>query len=391
MRKAMPNLPEYVKVRDVTIREADDQAGTTFSVEKKVQLVKKLVEMGVTEVEPGGVSLVREQYETCKALKDSKIQVNKTARFFGTSKDFKKDIDKCVEAGADNIRVTLIHITDESLLKQAENLPDIAKYAHNEYNIPIWFMSDDTVRTNFELIRKIYTIGVDAGFDRAGLTDTHGVASPPAIRYLASEIRKIIGDLPLAAHTHNDFGLATANALAAVEGGATEVDLTINGLGDRGGNAPFEEVVASLELLYGIKTGIKLEKIYEVSKLVEELSGVRLQPHKAIVGENAFLQEASWQGMYPPPDLYDESGELPINPSVFGRSLTFAWGPVGTVEDKPIKMKLDAAGFKYTDSDVQEIKRKIEQMVEEKAVSERRRGYITDQELEDIARQILKK
>jgi 2-isopropylmalate synthase len=138
---------------------------------------------------------------------------------------------------------------------------------------------------------ELYKKCIAHGAEMVSAIDTFGVSAPPFMRYLVSEIKKAVGDVPINVHAHNDFGLAVANSVAAVEGGATWIQSTVNGLGDRGGNASFE-VVATLELLYGVDTGIKMSELYPISKFVEKVGGLKCQPHKAIVGENAWFEES---------------------------------------------------------------------------------------------------
>jgi len=155
---------------------------------------------------------------------------------------------------------------------------------------------------------------VDAGVDRVDVPDTVGVALPRPMFDLIRRIRKEI-KVPIAVHCHDDMGLAVANSLASVEAGAEEVHATINGIGERAGNASLEEIAASLYALYGVETNIKLQEIYKTSQLVSKLTGIPVQPNKAIVGDNAFAHESGihTHGVSVSPDTYE-----PLLPEVVG-------------------------------------------------------------------------
>jgi isopropylmalate/homocitrate/citramalate synthase len=142
------------------------------------------------------------------------------------------------------------------------------------------------------LERVLHEIAKAGTVDRVRLVDTVGSASPVAIKYLVHKMKSILGSIPVEVHCHDDFGMATACTIAGAEAGAEYLSTTMNGLGERAGNAPTEEVLVALKFLYDVDLNVKLEKLNETSRLVEELSGVRLQQHKAVVGRHAFSHEA---------------------------------------------------------------------------------------------------
>ncbi|MEM2469686.1 MAG: alpha-isopropylmalate synthase regulatory domain-containing protein, partial [Nitrososphaerota archaeon] len=155
----------------------------------------------------------------------------------------------------------------------------------------------------------------EAGANSIDIPDTVGFAVPSAIKIIVSTVKKNIG-IPIAIHCHDDMGLAVANSLTAVESGAEIIHATVNGIGERAGNTSLEEVAVALHTLYGIRTNIKLEKIYEVSRLVEKLTGIIVPKNKAIVGENAFSHESGIHvhGVISSPQTYE-----PIEPEKVGR------------------------------------------------------------------------
>jgi isopropylmalate/homocitrate/citramalate synthase len=185
---------------------------------------------------------------------------------------------------------------------------------------------------SFEWQVELAKIITGAGVDGVSIADSVGSASPPAWKYIAGQFRKAIGpNKSLAVHNHNDFGLATANALAGVEGGANWVEVVTCGLGARAGNAALEEVVFSLEALYGVHTGIKLEKLYDLAKYLQEATGAKVQSWKPIVGDKLWY-ESSWhtadymQVKWAGKDFFEAGISETYNPKVIGQTHEMKFG-----------------------------------------------------------------
>jgi 2-isopropylmalate synthase len=391
VRKERPLLRKKIGIRDVTFREGDDQPGYRLSIEDKIELLRLSVEMGIEEIDIGGPSMHPHQYELSKALKESGIKVRKTGRFFGNlTKDFRRDVDLCMEAGSDNLRVVLMYLNEETILEQLKTFPELIDYVHSQYKAEVSWGISDTPRAPLELIRKVYREGVAAGADKAGIADTFGVATPGVMRYLATEVRSIIPEsMVLKVHCHNTFGMATANTIAAAEGGGTELDCTINGYGDEAGNAALEEVVVSLEALYGVDTGIKLEMLNRYSQEAIKRGRTPLQPHKAIVGENAFLRPMYiWSGI----NMAKESWMLhePLSPEAVGATTDVVFGPEGSLDDAPIETKLKELGIPYTPTDIVRVRETVEGMLLEEQTIKVRRKYVTETEFEDVLRKVVR-
>ncbi len=187
-----------------------------------------------------------------------------------------------------------------------------------------------------------------------------------------------MGKIPVEVHAHNDLGLAVANTLAGVEGGAEIVDVVFNGLGDRAGNAATEEVIMALEILYGIDLGLKLDKILEISQLIEKYSKTPLQPHKPIVGKNCFIHES---------DLHVEqilvgnwtTWEL-FQPQVVGQTRKLIFGAT-TLQDRAFLAKLNKMGLKPTEMQLKRIRKEVSRKIKSQ-------DYISEQEFEEIAKKI---
>ncbi len=390
VRKEFPLMRKRIAIRDDTFREGDHCIGYRMSFDDKIELLRLTVEMGVEEIDIGGPSLHKTEYDLTTALKESGIKVRKTARVFGSKKvDFRREIDMCMAAGADNLRVVLMYLNEQKVLDELKLLPAIFDYVHTQYKTQISWAISDCPRAPMHLIRKVYEEGVAAGGDKAGINDTFGIATPAVMRYLTRVIREIIPEsMELKAHCHNTFGLGTANTLACAEGGATELDCCINGYGDEAGNASLEEVAASLEALYGVSTGLDLTKLANYSKIAAEKGQLPIQPHKAVVGENAFLRPMLiWSGV----NMAKESWMLhePLDPDAVGMTSTVVFGPAQSLEDEPIEVKFKELGIPCTLEKIVKARAIAEGLLGEyRTVKVRAHKYLTEAEFEDILRKV---
>lgn len=233
----------------------------------------------------------------------------------------KVDIDACIDTDVDRAHLFIatsdVHLkyklqmgVDEAL-EAAIRAIEYAK-AHG---FEVEFTCEDGTRTPLNRLIKFYKAAEEAGADIITVADTVGTTEPNAMFYLVSKIKESV-KIPISVHCHNDFGLAVANTIAGVLAGAEQVHVTVNGLGERAGNASLEQVVMALTAFYGIKHNIKLNKLYEVSKLVEKYSMIKLPPNYPIVGENAFAHEAGIHvhGVLSNPISYE-----PIKPDLVGQ------------------------------------------------------------------------
>jgi len=280
---------------DCTLRDGEQQAGVVFTKEDKVRIAKKLDEIGIKEIEAGMPVASDEDREAVCEM----VQAGLKARITALARPSKADIDMLADCGVwcatisipigDLQREFKLHWDEETYVR---TLLDTAEYAKTK-GLYVNISPYDTTRVDpVFLDRVLHEIAKAGTADRVRLVDTVGAASPLAIKYLVRRMKAILGAIPVELHCHDDFGMATACTLAGAEAGVDYLSTTINGLGERAGNAPTEEVLVALKFLYGIDLGINLEKLKEASELVEELSGVRLQQNKAVVGKHAFCHES---------------------------------------------------------------------------------------------------
>jgi 2-isopropylmalate synthase len=287
------NLPKKVAIFDTTLRDGEQTPGIALTSEEKLILAIQLDKLGVDVIEAGFPMSSDGEKEGIKKIVNQKLN----ASICGLSRVLKSDIDASLESDVDLVH-TFVSTSDiqikYTINKSKEEILDMAVDAVSyikDHGMQCLFSSMDATRSDLDYLVKIYKAVEDAGADIINIPDTVGIMIPPAMRTLTSEIYNVV-NIPIAVHCHNDFGLGVANSLAAVESGAREVQCTINGLGERAGNANLQEIVMSLFSIYNVKTNINTEYLYETSKLVERLTGIKMPPNHPISGENAFSHES---------------------------------------------------------------------------------------------------
>ncbi len=297
---------DYVKIFDTTLRDGEQSPGCSMNTEEKVRLAKQLEKLGVDTIEAGfpiaspddfkavqAIAKVLKKPEVC-ALARAKEEDIKTA--YQAIKDAKKPRIHTFLATSDIHLQYKLKMTKEQALKQAVEMVKLAKSLCSRVD----FSPEDAARSDKKYLFAILKAVIEAGADTINIPDTVGYAMPQEFGDLIAEIIKNVPlitkkGIIVSTHCHNDLGLAVANSLAGVVTGARQVEGTINGIGERAGNASLEEVVMALQTrkaFYKIKTGINTKEIYRTSKLLTKITGVVVQPNKAIVGANAFAHEA---------------------------------------------------------------------------------------------------
>jgi isopropylmalate/homocitrate/citramalate synthase len=282
-----PSLDEYI-VHDSTLREGEQTPGVIFSIEDKLKIAKKLDEVGIQQIEAGFPAASEKQRKCIESL----VDLNLDAQLSAFARAKKEDIDVVADVGADGIVVSLSispyhrKYKFKNMSKEAylEKLADTISYAES-YGLFIIYSAEDTTReSDLNFLKKAYKTAEEAGADRARVVDTLGCASPNGMAFLVKEIGNAL-DIPIEVHCHNDLGLSLANSLASVEAGASTVSTTVNGIGERAGITVTEEIIPALHILFGASP-FEMTQLTSLSKLVEELSGVKMPPHKPLTGEN---------------------------------------------------------------------------------------------------------
>ena len=316
-----------VRIFDTTLRDGEQTPGVSLSPEKKLNIAKKLDELGVDAIETGFPVISNGERESVKMI----TSANLNAELCGLTRTNKKDIDAAIDCGLNYIHTFIatsdIHLeyklkmTREQALEKAIEAVEYGK----SHGLQVEFSAEDATRTDREFLKHIFGEVAKAGADRIDIPDTVGYSTPQYI----GEITKDAVDatnLPVSVHCHNDFGLAVANAISGIQSGAKCAHVTINGIGERAGNASLEEFVMALNSLQfeqKWETNINTKLLYDTSRYVSKLIGISVQPNKAIVGENAFGHESGihTHGVLNNPLTYE-----PISPEIVGRT---RWLQVG--------------------------------------------------------------
>ena len=283
-------------IRDSTLREGLELPGVELSLAQKLKVALMLEEMQVPEIEIGMPYGIRSCLPLAAAIKSRGLKIRTSALVLAYRASCKEEIDIAAASSLDRIELliptsdTLLNLKDYYKISK-DGLPGLLQdglaYAKKR-RVKVGLGFVDATRTDLDFLVRLMREGRKAGADRVILYDTTGVATPELMTAMVSGAKRKC-PLPIIVHCHNDFGLATANTLAGLAAGAAGADVVTNGLGDRGGNAALEEVVLALEVLHGVRTGIRLEKMTALSQLVENLSGIRKCRVKAVVGEFTFL------------------------------------------------------------------------------------------------------
>lgn len=288
------NFAKEIKIHDVTLRDGEQQTGLVFNKEDKIRIAEKLAEVGVHRIEAGMPRVSKQDYDAIKEI----VRRNLGPKIFAFSRCIVEDVKMALDCGVDGIVIEIPssrHMIENAYGWPVEKAIDMSieatSYAR-ENNLYTVFFPVDMTRSEMDwFLGMIERVATEGHMDALGIVDTMGVISPSAVRYLVRQIRKRISK-PLEAHFHNDFGCGAANTVLALAEGVEVAHTTISGIGERTGNAPFEDVVLMLLTLYGIDLGLRYEKIYETSKLVQEIAGLTLPPNREVVGDYLFKVES---------------------------------------------------------------------------------------------------
>jgi isopropylmalate/homocitrate/citramalate synthase len=283
-----------VKFYDTTLRDGEQSVGVVLTPQQKLEIARALDGLGVGRIEAGFPRVSAEDAEAFGMIARASLK----AEIWGFGRALKADIDELLRLGA---HATVIETPTSAIKLKAYGLSveeakrraaEVIAYAR-KHDVRVAFFSVDGTRTDLEVLRDFYRNALQAGAQELVVVDTIGACGPEAVEFLVREVRTWVGpQVPLHFHGHNDFGLATACAVAAVRAGAEWIQGTINGMGERAGNADLGEVAMTLSGLYGVPVELNLKKIREVSELVRRTAGHELEPWKPVVGENLFMRES---------------------------------------------------------------------------------------------------
>ncbi|HQD26744.1 MAG TPA: 2-isopropylmalate synthase, partial [Methanoculleus thermophilus] len=282
-----------VTVFDTTLRDGEQTPGISFTREEKLGIAEQLSKIGVHAIEAGFPASSDAEREIVKSIK----ALGLTSQICGLARSLRADVDACIDCDVDMVHV-FIPTSDVqreyTIKKTREEVLDatgeIVSYVRDHLD-QCMFSAMDATRTDWDYLIEVFRVAVDAGATVINVPDTVGVITPAAMKRLITRIREEV-DCPIDVHCHNDFGLAVANTVAAVEAGASQVQVTVNGIGERAGNADLAQTVMVLSSIYGIDTGIRTTSLVETSRLVARYAGMSIPATQPIVGENAFAHES---------------------------------------------------------------------------------------------------
>jgi isopropylmalate/homocitrate/citramalate synthase len=287
-------FPGPVRFYDTTLRDGEQTVGVVLTPQQKLEIARKLDELGVSRIEAGFPRVSADDAEAIGLVSRAGLK----AEVWGFARAVVADVEELIklgvkatviEAPTSDLKLNAYGIGREQVLERVRNAVKFAR----EHGIQVAFFPVDGTRADADFLRRAYLNAIEAGASEIVVVDTIGVCGPEAVFHLVSRVRSWVGaEMPIHFHGHNDFGMATASAVAAVRAGASWIQGTVNGMGERAGNADVSEVALALQCVYDIPIELNLAKAREVSETVRRLSGYQLEPWKPVVGETLFMRES---------------------------------------------------------------------------------------------------
>ena len=368
-----------IVIYDSTLRDGEQTPGIAFSAEQKLIIARKLDEMHVPEIEAGFPAVSENEQKSVKAIRELGLN----AKILTLSRITRSDIDACVDSGSD---MALLFIgTSDIHLKYKFNKPrefvleKVAEgldYCH-ERGIPAALSAEDSTRTEMDFLLEVYRKAEECHASRIGVTDTLGCASPEAISKIVTAVKDRL-KTPISIHLHNDFGLALANAITGIKAGAKAVTTTVNGIGERAGNVPLEQFVASMKYVYRCDLGIDTTKLKELSDIVAEYSGLGLPKNQPLVGQNVFSHES---GIHVAAVLNCPMTYEPIPPEEIGNKRHLIMGKKTGLNY--VRKRVEDLGLTATEEQLAKILCEVKKLGEKK-------GRVSDDEFKHIVSMVLR-
>jgi isopropylmalate/homocitrate/citramalate synthase len=378
--KALEPQPRVtVGLYDTTLRDGEQTVGVVLSPEDKLEIARALAAAGVDRIEAGFPRVSEDDANAISLILEAGLE----AEIWGFSRAVRADVEALVELGLtasviespiSDGKLAALGVTRETMLERIRSAVSFAA----EQGIRVAFFGVDSSRADLEFVRAAYETAVEAGAAEVVVVDTLGIATPEAAAFLVEEVAERLGhDVPVHWHGHDDFGLATAAAVAAVQAGATWVHGTVNGMGERAGNADLVEVALALEALYGIPTRLRLERARELARLVQDLTGTPLAAWKPVTGDNLFTRESGAVAS----QFHDPPAVEPYASELVGAERGIVLGKKSGLDS--IRIKLAELGVGYFPQD------RMDELLEAvKAAGTRKRGILTDAEFRRLVNRV---
>jgi 2-isopropylmalate synthase len=367
---------DIVRIFDTTLRDGEQSPGFSMNETEKVRMARQLVELGVDVIEAGFPIASKGDLEGVKAV----AREVRTCRIAALARAKQQDVNAAIEAlsSAASPRLHLflatsdLHLHAKLNMTREQALEGIrAMVSYGRRFVPeVEFSAEDAGRTEIDFLCQACQVAIDAGATILNLPDTVGYAVPEEYAAMFLKVREHLGDpvgITLSAHCHDDLGLAVANSLAAVRAGVRQIECTINGIGERAGNAALEEVAVALavrQASFDVRTSLDLTKLFASSRLLSEITGVSVTPNKAVVGANAFAHEAGihQDGIIKNPLTYEiitpQAVGVPARQLVLGKHSG----------RNALRVTLKDLGFEPSDEDLAECYRRINFLADESKV-----------------------
>jgi isopropylmalate/homocitrate/citramalate synthase len=400
VRDMMISIPEKVLVKDDTLREGEECPNhKPITIDTKIKLAKELVDAGIKETETGFPATLQSHWEFAQRLKDEVPEMKQSAHPRANKpENWKEAIDRSIDSGAEVLYMNF-KITDELIranlpfIRKDHLMEDLVDHCYEK----VKYVKDRGVisragigtpqRNPLDRVILCWKAFADAGTDRLHVSDGNGIVIPESMKYYMRLGKSVSPKSQLATHCHDDYGMANANIIAAVTAGCEVIDLSFNGMGDRGGLAATEIVVPNLEIQYGVDTGVKMERLYPISKLVEEMWGIPLEYQHAIVGRNMWVHEEG-------PHIRDVllgreikdgwKNQNIANPEVFGAKETIQFSPTSVHKgpESCLAVLISQLGYNYTDNQFDELVKRILEISD-------RKNFATEEEVTNIIKEIM--
>ena len=349
---------KYIRIFDTTLRDGEQTPGVSLTVEDKIEIAHQLNNLGVDVIEAGSPMSSDGEMKVVKAIANEGLK----SEICALARATKGDIDKAIDCDVDLIHMFIptspvqmkyaVNLSSDQVLSATINMIEYIK----KHGLKCEFSPMDATRSEMPFLKQICQAAEKSGADMINIPDTVGIMIPKNMSKFIQEIRSAV-KVPISVHCHDDFGMAVANSLAAVETGATQIHCTINGLGERAGNASLEEIVMALHMIYKMKTSINSRLLYSTSRVVSTLTGLFVQANKAIVGQNAFAHESGihTRGVTVNPLTFE-----PIKPELVGRKRKLVAGKLAGTSG--IKTELEEIGIKPTEKQLNKIVKRIKDL-----------------------------
>lgn len=370
-------FPKNITIYDTTMRDGEQTPGVCLRTPEKLKIAKKLDELGIHQIEAGFPIVSTEEKRSVQAI----VNEDLNAEIIVLSRTKKEDIDVALDCDVDGIITFMatsdLHLKHKLKMSKEQALSICMKsieYA-KDHGIFVAFSAEDATRTDLGFLKEIYKKAEEYGADRVHIADTVGAISPQGADYLVRELRKDI-KTGIAMHCHNDFGMALSNSISGLLAGATAVSTTVNGIGERAGNASLEEIVMALKIIYNLDLGFNIEHFCELSKLVEALTNVKVPYNKPIVGRNVFRHES---GIHVDAVIEEPLTYEPFLPEMIGHSRRIVLGKHSGC--RAVKAKLEGCGIEVTQDELCKI-------VEQVKRSREKGKYINDDLFNQIVRSV---